>query len=127
VDEVTDASVTIGKSVDTLRVQAQEGVKSLEDIVLKIQDAIKSLDDILAQFENSPVTIALIDKREIVDDIDNLRSTLQGFIGAIDNKGIKIYDEKGNRQSMIRWKNIHLLRETARSKAKKRSATETEE
>jgi len=127
VDEVTDASVAIGNSVDTLRIQAQEGVKSLEDIVLKIQETIKGLDDILTQFENSPVTIALIDKKEIADDIDNLRSTLQSFIGAIDNQGIKIYDEKGNRQSMIRWKNIHLIRETARSKAKKRSAAEIEE
>jgi len=127
VGEVTDASVAIGSSVDTLRVQAQEGVKSLEGIVLKIQDAIKDLDDILIQFENSPVTVALIDKREIADDIDNLRSTLQGFIGALDNQGIKIYDEKGNRQSMVRWKNIHLLRETARSKAKKRATTEIEE
>jgi hypothetical protein len=126
VDEVTDASIKIGNSVDTLRVQAQDGVKFLEEIVLKIKNAIKDLDDILIQFENSPVTVALIDKREIVDDINSLRSTLQAFIGTIDNQGIKIYDEKGKRQSMVRWKNIHLIRETARSKAKKRSEIETD-
>jgi len=119
VDEVSDASIKIGNSVDTIRIQAQDGIKAIEDIVLKIKNAIKSLDDILIQFENNPVTVALIDKKEIVNDINNLRSTLQAFVSAIDEHGIKIYDEKGKRQSMLRWKNIHIIRETARSKAKK--------
>jgi DNA-directed RNA polymerase subunit L len=125
-DEVSNASIKIGKSVDTLRVQAQDGVKAIEDMVLKIKTTIESLNDILTQFENNPVTIALIDKREIVDDIDSLRSALHAFVSAVDNQGIKIYDEKGKRQSMVRWKNIHLIRETARSKAKKRSEAETD-
>jgi len=127
VGEVSDASIKIGNSVDTIRVQAQDGIKAVEDMVSKVKNTIDNLNDILTQFENNPVTVALIDKREIVDDIDNLRSTLQAFLGAIDEHGIKIYDESGKRQSMIRWKNIHLIRETARSKAKKRSAAQTEE
>jgi len=124
VDEVADASVKVGNSIDTLRVQAQDGVKSLESIVSKIKNAIKNLDDILIQFENSPVTIAIMDKKEIVDDIENLRSSLQTFINAIDDQGIKIFDENGKRISMVRLKNIHLIRETARSKAKKRAEAE---
>ncbi|MCL1967356.1 MAG: MCE family protein [Fibromonadales bacterium] len=124
VDEVADASIKIGNSLDTLRVQAQDGVKLIEDMVLKIKAAVENLNDILIQFENSPVTIALVDKREIVDDIENLRATLQAFISTIDDQGIKIYDENGKRQSMVRLKNIHLIRETARSKAKKRSGEE---
>jgi len=119
VDEVSDVSIKIGNSVDTVRIQAQDGVKTLENMVSKLKSTIDDLNDILTQFENNPVTIALIDKREILNDIDSLRSALQAFIGAIDNQGIKIYDEKGKRQSMVRWKNIHLVRETARSKAKR--------
>jgi len=126
VDEVADASIKIGNSVDTLRVQAQDGVKIIENMVFKIKTAVENLNDILIQFENSPVTVALVDKREIVDDIENLRSTLQAFINTIDDQGIKIYDENGKRQSMVHLKNIHLIRETARSKAKKRSEAETD-
>ena len=126
VGEVTDASVRIGSSMDTLRVQAQDGIKSLENMILKIKKAIKGLDDILIQFENSPVAIAIMDNREIVDDIESLRSALQTFINTIDDQGIKIYDENGKRQSMVRLKNIHLIRETARSKAKKRAEAETD-
>jgi len=127
VNEVSGASIKIGNSVDTIRVQAQDGIKAIEDIVLKVKNAIKSLDDILIQFENNPVTIALIDKKEIVDDINNLRSTLQAFVSAIDKHGVKIYDEEGKRQSMLHWKNIHIIRETARGKAKKRLEEETRE
>jgi len=126
VGEISDASIKIGNSVDTIRIQAQDGVKVIEDMILKINNAIENLNEILIQFENNPVTISLTDKREIVDDIYSLRSALQAFINVIDNQGIKIYDESGKRQSMVRWKNIHLIRETARSKAKKRSEAETE-
>lgn len=119
VDEISDASIKIGNSVDTVRIQAQDGVKTLENMVSKLKSTIDDLNEILVQFERNPVTIALMDKRDIVNDIDSLRSALQAFIGAIDNQGIKIYDEKGKRQSMVRWKNIHLVRETARSKAKR--------
>jgi ABC-type transporter Mla subunit MlaD len=124
VEEVSDASVKIGNSIDTIRIQAQDGIKAIEDMVLKIKNAIENLDDILIRFENNPITIALIDKKEVVNDIDNLRSALQAFVNAIDGHGIKIYDEKGKRQSMVRWKNIHIIRETSRSKAKKRSEEE---
>jgi hypothetical protein len=62
---------------------------------------------------------ALLDKREIIDDIDSLRSAIQAFVGSIDRYGVKIYDENGERQSMIRLRNLHPFRETARCKAKK--------
>lgn len=119
VDEISDASIKIGNSVDTIRIQAQDGVRTLEGMVSKLRSTVNDLNDILTQFENNPVTIALVDKKEILNDIDSLRSALQAFIGIIDNQGIKIYDEKGKRQSMVRWKNIHIIRETARKKAKR--------
>jgi len=119
--QISDASLKIDKSLDTIRVQAKEGIESADKIILSIKEAIENLDKIIIQFESSPVTVALLDKKEIVDDIDSLRSSLQAFINSIDRKGIKVYDENGKRKSMISLKNIHLLRETARSKAKKRA------
>jgi DNA-directed RNA polymerase subunit L len=120
-DEVSDASITIGNSLDTIRVQAKDGVKAAGDIISKVKVIIEDLNNVLVQFENSPVTIALMNKKEIVEDIEGLRSALQTFVNSIDEKGIKIFDEKGKRKSMIRWKNIHLIGETAKSKARKRA------
>jgi uncharacterized protein YoxC len=124
VDGVSDASVKIGNSLDTIRVQAASGINAAEDIVVKVKDIIENLNNILIQFENNPITIALMDKKEIVEDINSLRSALQTLVSSIDKKGIKIYDEKGERKSMVHWKNIHLIGETARSKAKKRAEEE---
>ncbi|MCL1957621.1 MAG: MlaD family protein [Fibromonadales bacterium] len=122
--QISDASNKIDKSLDTIRVQAKEGIESADRIISSMKVAIENLDKIIIQFESSPVTVALLDKKEIVDDIDSLRSSLQAFVNSIDRKGIKIYDENGKRKSMISLKNIHLIRETARSKAKKRAALE---
>jgi preprotein translocase subunit YajC len=123
-DQIYDASIKINKSLDTIRVQAKDGVASLNKVVLDIQSSIESLSNVLIEFESSPIAVALLDKKEMVDDIVSLISTLQSILGSIDNEGLKIYDENGKRKSMLSLKNIHLLRETARNKAKKREAEE---
>jgi len=120
-EQISDASIKIDKSLDTIRGQAKDGVESAGKIILSVREAIENLSKIIIQFESSPVTVALLDKKEIVDDIDSLRSSLQAFVSSIDRRGIKIYDENGKRKSMVSLKNIHLIRETARSKAKKRA------
>jgi len=119
--QISDAGRKIDKSLDTIRVQAKEGVESADKIILSVRESIENLNKIITQFEDSPVTMALLDKKEVINDIDSLRSSLQAFINSIDRKGIKLYDENGNRRSMISLKNIHLTRETARSKARKRA------
>jgi len=123
-DQILDASVTINKTLDTIRTQAQDAVVTAEDIIVKINNSIASLSNVLTEFENSPITEALLDKKDIINDIDSLRSALQAFLGSIDKNGIKIFDEKGKRKSMVTLKNIHLIRETARSKARKRAEQE---
>ncbi|MCL2260758.1 MAG: MlaD family protein [Fibromonadales bacterium] len=123
-NQISDASITINKTLDTIRTQAQDAVVTMDDIIAKVNKSIAGLGKVLIEFESSPVTSALLDKKDIINDIDSLRSALQAFIGSIDGKGIKIYDEKGKRKSMITLKNLHLFRETARSKAKKRAEQE---
>jgi len=123
-EQISDASIKIGETLDTIRVQAKDGIESAEKVISKIDETIKDLTEILTEFENSPVTVALLDKKDIINDIDSLRSSLQAFVSSIDGQGIKIYDEEGKRKSMVSLKNIHLLRETARSKAKKRAEQE---
>lgn len=127
VEQISNAATQIDKTLDTIRTQAQDGIVAAEDIILKVNGTITALNQVLTQFENNPVTVALLDKREIIDDIDSLRSALQAFINTIDKHGIKIYDEKGKRKSMVTFKNIHIFRETARSKARKRAAQEAKE
>jgi ABC-type transporter Mla subunit MlaD len=120
-DQISDASIKINNTLDTIRGEAQSGILTAEKIITEVNASIKNLNEILTQFENSPVTVALLDRKEIIDDIDSLRSALQAFVGSVDKKGVKIYDEEGKRKSMISLKNLHILRETARSKAKKRA------
>jgi len=120
-EQISEASRKIDKSLDTIRVQAAKGIESADRVILSVKESIENLNKIITQFESSPITVALLDKDGIVNDLDSLRSSLQLFVNSIDRKGIKIYDEKGKRKSMIRLKNIHLIRETARSKAKKRA------
>ena len=118
-EEIADAGIVIGESLDSIRVKAEGGINSAENVVANIKGTIENLENILNKFEQNPVTVALLDKKEIIDDIDSLRSTLQAFVGNIDQGGIKIYDEDGKRKSMVSFKNIHIFRENARDKIKK--------
>jgi ABC-type transporter Mla subunit MlaD len=122
--DIQSASIKVNNILDTIVVQAQDGIITAGDLILKVNNSIEGLNDILIRFENSPVTVALLDKKDIINDLDSLMFSLQAFISSIDRKGIKVYDENGKRKSMVSLKNIHILRETARSKAKKRAAQE---
>jgi len=122
--QISDAGQKIDKSMDTIRVQAKDGIEAADNIISSVKKSIDELSKIITQFESNSVTITLLDKKDIINDLDSLRSSLQAFVSSIDSKGIKIYDENGKRKSMVSLKNIHLLRETARSKAKKRAQKE---
>ncbi|MDR2580531.1 MAG: MlaD family protein [Fibromonadaceae bacterium] len=126
-EQAVDVSVKVHEALDNIMVQAQDGITSVEKLIQNVHASIEGLNNILVEFENNPVAIALFDDKTIIDDIDGLIATLQAFVGSIDGKGLKIFDEKGKRKSMVRLKNIHLIRETARSKARKRAAAEARE
>lgn len=122
VGQASDAGIEIKHTLDTIKVQAKDGIAYLEKMVLDVQDVVENLDKVLVEFENSPIKAVLLDEKNIMDDLNGLISTLQAFLGSVDGKGLKIYDEKGKRKSMVHLRNLHLIRETARSKAKKRAA-----
>ena len=122
--QISDVGVIIDKTLDTIRTQAQDGIVAAGDIVSKVNSAIESLNKVITDFESNQVTIALLDKREVIDDIDSLLVALRAFLNSVDRQGIKIYDEKGKRKSMVSLRNINLFGETARSKAKKRAMQE---
>jgi ABC-type transporter Mla subunit MlaD len=125
--QISDASAKVGNSLDTIRLQARDGILAADKIVEKVNNSIANLNEAILQFESNSVTVALLDKKDIMNDLDSLSNALKSFVNAIDHKGIKIYDEKGKRKSMVTLKNLHLIRETARSKAKKRAAQEARE
>jgi len=119
--QISDASIKIGNTLDTVMVQAHDGVEYLEKLIADVQATVESLSQVLDEFQKSPIAIALLDSRDIIDDISALRATLESFLSSVDNQGLVLYDEKGKRKSMLSLKNLHLFRETARSKAKKRA------
>jgi preprotein translocase subunit YajC len=119
-DQLYDVSNVVGKSLDTIREQAIDGLASLDKMVLDIHSSVESLNNVITEFENSPIAVALLDKKEMIEDISSLISTMQTVLSSIDNKGLKLYDENGKRKSMITLKNIHFIRGNARDKAKKR-------
>ena len=94
--------------------QAQDVIKTLADGTAKINETIVSI-------EQSPAMDKLLGSRDAVDKINNLIVKLNKLVAAIDTKGIKVYDENGNPDKLITWKNTNLVGKTARAKAKARA------
>jgi redox-sensing transcriptional repressor len=56
-----------------------------------------------------------------VEEIEDFIKKVNALVAAIDTKGIKIYDENGNQVKLVTWKNINLIGDKARDKAKERA------
>jgi hypothetical protein len=118
--EASRAAVQVGKTLDTLRTVAHASIDDAQAILERADTLIVALSSAVAQVREHPLTHELLHSRALVDDIEGLIATLDGIVSRIDNKGIVMLDSNGERISMIRFKNLHLLRERAASKAKKR-------
>jgi ABC-type transporter Mla subunit MlaD len=107
----TDSTVEHLTGTLTLRMdEAHQFIKN-------IHSTLDRLDQILVQIEQHPLTGDLLYKRELVNQVESLVVTLQAVLKKVDRQGIVILDEKGERKSMVKLRNINLFGETAREKA----------
>ena len=57
---------------------------------------------------------------ELIENINNVIASLNKAISAIDTRNFGFKDEKGNPIHLITWKNMNIVGDNARYKARKR-------
>ena len=59
-------------------------------------------------------------QKAMIQKVHQLMDEMEQLIQAINTKGVAVYDENGNKVQLLKWKNLNLIGETAREKAKRR-------
>ena len=58
---------------------------------------------------------------QTVEKVNAIIDKFNKLVKAINTKGIKVYDKDGKPIKLIKWKNMNIIGQTARSKAKDRA------
>jgi ABC-type transporter Mla subunit MlaD len=114
------AVAVLDTTLDTLRQAASDGIVQTRAVMQRADTLVSSLGLAVKSVDEHPLVNELLRSRDIMDGLDSLVATLNSVVGSIDRQGIVMLDSAGNRISMVRLGNLHLFRERAASKAKKR-------
>lgn len=121
VSKLSRQAIVITRATDStftaLHGTATQGIRDTRVLIDNIHTALNRLDQLLASIEKHPLTSQLLYERELVTQIESLIVTLQTVLKKVDRQGIVILDDKGERQSMVKLRNINLFGATARDKA----------
>lgn len=125
VNSASKELITVANQADTA-IQTITGTVN-EKIVLA-ENALKSISEgasktnaIITELENDSTIHELLYSREMVDKLNDLITKVNTLVAVIDPKNIQIMGDDGKPVQLITWKNINLIGETAREKAKARA------
>lgn len=130
-DQAENASATINKTADaadstirTITAQADSSIAKAHDALQGLSEGIEKIEAITQAVETDTLAQNLLNTKETVEKVNTLVAQMEKLIQAINTKGIAMYDENGNKIQLLKWKNLNLIGETAREKAKKRQESQ---
>lgn len=126
--QINDASNTLidvthqaDTAVKTAAEAVNEKLAQADSIVKILSEGTAKASQTIAEIESNPTLSKLMNSNEAVEKIEDFIKKVNALVAAIDTKGIKIYDENGNQVKLVTWKNINLIGDKARDKAKERA------
>lgn len=118
---IEGATIKIDTAVKVASTAVNEKIAMLQDAMSTISEGATKTNKVIADIENNIISDKLITTTETIDRLNKVVEKLNAVVQAINTKGIKIYDKDGNPVKLIRWKNMNIIGETAREKARKRA------
>ncbi len=121
------ASSTINQTADAadstfrlLTEQADSSIAKAHSTLQGLSDGIEKIEALAQAVETDTLAQNLLNTKETADKINKLIVQVEQLIQAVNTKGIAMYDENGNKVKLLKWKNLNIIGETAREKARKR-------
>lgn len=122
VDSASNTLINVTYQADTAIKVASDAVNeklAMADSAIKaISDGANSANETISKIESTALENKLLTSTETVDKLETLSQKLSALVKAINTRGIKMYDENGNRVKLFTWKNLNLVGKTAREKAR---------
>jgi len=125
VNSLTSQAVKITQQTDTtLRLVEKQGhasIQSADQLLADMQKSLVTLIAFLDHLESQPFTQQLLDRKDLIIQVNDLIATLKSALALFDAKGgLKITDENGKPRPLTTFHNVNLIHKTAREKAQLR-------
>ena len=121
--DLGDKALTLSEQADTslqnIYQQGKHGIEEANKLILNIEESLVSLIEFIEHFENQPFYEELMEKQEVLVQINVLVKNANDFLSMFTEKGgFKIIDDKGKPRGLMKLRNINLFGKTARQKAR---------
>lgn len=120
---IENATVKIDTSTKTITKIVNEKLDVIQAAMKKASEGTAKANSYMADIETNVLSKDILKTTATLEKINEVIEKLNKLVQAINTKGIKVYDENGKPVKLIKWKNMNIIGQTARSKAKERAET----
>lgn len=125
VNTASSELIEVANQADTAVQVATQAVNAklqvAEDAIKTISEGAQKTNQLMIDIENDSSFNKFFKSTETMERITDMVAKARDLIAAIDSKNISVRDENGNPVTLLTWKGINLIGETAREKARKRA------
>lgn len=117
---LTKTTLKADTAIKTVTAAVNEKVTLVDSVIITISENAQKANQIITNIEKGIDSETLLQSKELIDNINNLITALNKAIVAIDTKDLGFKDENGKPIHLITWKNMNIVGDNARDKARKR-------
>ena len=117
---LTKTALQADTAIKTVTAAVNEKMTLVDSVIISLSTNAEKTNQIITNIEKGIDSETLLQSKELIENINNVIASLNKAISAIDTRTFGFKDEKGNPIHLITWKNMNIVGDNARDKARKR-------
>ena len=117
---LTKTTLQADTAIKAVTAAANEKISLVDSVVISLTENAQKTNQIITNIEKGIDNETLLQSKELIENINSFISGLNKAIMAIDTKDLGFKDENGKPIHLISWKNMNIVGDNARDKARKR-------
>ena len=117
---LTKTALQADTAIKTVTAAVNEKMTLVDSVIISLSTNAEKTNQIITNIEKGIDSETLLQSKELIENINNVIASLNKAISAIDTRNFGFKDEKGNPIHLITWKNMNIVGDNARDKARKR-------
>ena len=117
---LTKTTLQADTAIKAVTAAANEKITLIDSVIISLSANAEKTNQIITNIEKGIDSETLLQSKELVENINNTIAALNTAIKAVDTKNFGFKDEKGEKIKLITWKNMNIVGDNARDKARKR-------
>lgn len=117
---LTKTTLQADTAIKVATAAVNEKITLVDSVVISLAANATKTNQVIEDIKKSIDSETLLQSKELVENINNVIASLNKAIKAIDTKDLGFKDENGKPIHLITWKNMNIIGDNARDKARKR-------